>query len=162
MYFGLDSYVGNSMHKIYNNFLEGKSQLIDMFLDDPELHKKLKELFLVISKNHAYFAKPSTTDIEKKAAAQNVASFTKLLPFYFPNMAITRKMHILGFVIAPLIENDESDNVFYKYLRIEQLGEKIHAIWNLLHRARFFTIRNGCQKLLSMFMEYENSLYQNK
>ena len=36
------------------------------------------------------------------------------------------------------------------------------AICNLLHRARVFTIRNGCQKLLSMFMEYENSLYQNK
>ena len=87
------------MHKIYTNFLEGKSKLIDMFLDDPELHKKLKVLFLIISRNHAYFAKPSTTDTEKKAAAQNAASFT---------------------------------------------------------------IRNGCQKLLSMFMEYENSLYQNK
>ena len=43
VYFGQDSYVGNSMHKIYTNFLEGKSKLIDMFLDDPELHKKLKE-----------------------------------------------------------------------------------------------------------------------
>ena len=41
MYFGLDSYVGNSMHKIYNNFLEGKSQLIDMFLDDPEIEGAL-------------------------------------------------------------------------------------------------------------------------
>ena len=71
VYFGQDSYVGNSMHKIYTNFLEGKSKLIDMFLDDPELHMKLKELFLIISRNHAYFAKPSTTDTEKKAAAQN-------------------------------------------------------------------------------------------
>ena len=73
------------------------------------------------------FAKPSTTDIEKKAAAQNAASFTKLLPFYFPNMAITRKMHILGFVIAPLIENDESDNICYKYLRIEQLSKAVKS-----------------------------------
>ena len=75
VYFGQDSYVGNSMHKIYTNFLEGKSKLIDMFLDDPELHMKLKELFLIISRNHA---KPPTTDTEKKAAAQNAASFTKL------------------------------------------------------------------------------------
>ena len=52
-------------------------------------------------------------------------------------MAITRKMHILGFVIAPLIENDESNNICYKYLRIEQLDEKVHTICNLLHRARF-------------------------
>ena len=66
--FGVDSYVGNSMHKIYNNFLEGKSKLIDMLQFDPELHKNLKELFVIISKNHAYFSKPSTTEAEKKAS----------------------------------------------------------------------------------------------
>ena len=58
--------------------------------------------------------------------------------------------------------NDKSQNICYKMLRIEQLGEKIHAIWNLLHRTRFFSIRNGCQRLLNTFMEYENSLYVNK
>ena len=78
---------------------------------------------------------------------------------HFPSVSITRKMHLLGFVIAPIIKNDKSDNVCYKFLKIEQLGEKIHAIWNLLHRARFFSIRNGCQRLLNIFLEYENSLY---
>ena len=68
VYFGVDSYVGNSMHKIYNNFLEGKSKLIDMLQFDPELDKNLKELFVIISKNHAYFSKPSTTEAEKKAS----------------------------------------------------------------------------------------------
>ena len=51
--------------------------MIDMFQFDPELHKNLKELFVIISKNHAYFSKPSTTEAEKKAAAANAAAFTK-------------------------------------------------------------------------------------
>ena len=72
------------MHKIYKNFLNGESKLIDMFLCYPELHQKLKELFLIISKYHEYFSKPSTTDNEKADAAENAALFTKKLPFYFP------------------------------------------------------------------------------
>ena len=68
-------------------------------------------------------------------------------------------MHLLGFVISPLIENDKSENICFKIIKIEQLGEKIHTIWNLLHRIRFFAIRNGCQKLLHMFTENDNSLY---
>ena len=150
------------MHKIYKNFLEGKTKLIDMFVAHPEMHMKFKELFLILSKNNEYYAKPKTREFEKKAAAENAAAFTKKLPFYFPSVSITRKMHILGFVIAPIIANDKSQNICYKMLKIEQLGEKIHAIWNLLHRTRFFSIRNGCQRLLNTFMEYENSLYVNK
>ena len=150
------------MHKIYKDFNEGNTKLIDMFLDHPELHTKFKELFQILSKNHEYFGKENTSEYEKKAAAENAAAFTKKLPFHFPSVPITRKMHILGFVVAPIIANDKSQNICYKMLRIEQLGEKIHAIWNLLHRTRFFSIRNGCQRLLNTFMEYENSLYVNK
>ena len=116
----------------------------------------------MISRNHEYFSKPSTTQDEKKAAAANAAEFTKKLPFYFPEVSITRKMHLLGFVISPIIAKDTTPNICFKYLRIEQLGEKLHAICNLLMRTRFFAVRNGCQKLLSMYMEYENSLYIKK
>ena len=82
-----------------------------MFCGHPELHKKFEELFTIVSKNHEYFAKPFTTDVEKKAAAENEAAFTKKCPFTFPVISITRKMHLLGFVIAPIIRNDKSDNV---------------------------------------------------
>ena len=133
----------------------GESKLIDMFLCYPELHQKLKELFLIISKNHEYFSKPSTTDNEKAAAAENAALFTKKLPFYFPEVPITRKMHLMGFVISPLIATD-------KHLKLEQMGERLHAIWNLLHRTRFCSVRNGNERLMNMFIEYENSLYVKK
>ena len=109
------------MHKMYKNFLEGKSKLIDMFQFDPELHKNLQELFLIISKkpkNNEYFGKPCTNEVEKQAVAANAAAITKKLPFSFPNVLVTRKMHLLGFVIAPIIANDISSNICLKYLRI--------------------------------------------
>ena len=99
---------------------------------------KFKELFLILSKNHENYAKPKTTEFEKKAAAENTAAFTKRLPILFLEISITRKMNIMGFTIAPLISNDKTDNICYKMLKIEQLGEKLHAIWNLLHRTIFF------------------------
>ena len=86
------------MHKIYKNFLNGESKLIDMFLCYPELHQKLKELSLFISKNDEYISKPSTTDNEKAATAENATLFTKKLPFYFPEVSITRKMHLICYL----------------------------------------------------------------
>ena len=65
-----------------NLLLNGESKLIDMFLCFPELHQNLKELFTIVSKNHEYFGKPSTTANEKAAAAENDALFTKKIPFY--------------------------------------------------------------------------------
>ena len=53
-----------------------------------------KPLFVV--KNHEYFGKPSTTANEKAAAAENAALFTKKMPFYFPEVPITRKMHMMS------------------------------------------------------------------
>ena len=53
--------------------------------------------FTIISKNHEYFSKPSTTANEKAAAAENAALFTKKMPFYSTEVPITRKMHVMGF-----------------------------------------------------------------
>ena len=134
-----------------------------MFQCYPDLHQKLKELFLIISKNHEYFSKPSTTDNEKAAAAENAALFTKK----FPSTSLARSSHHEenasdGFVISPLIATDKTQNICYKYLKLEQMGERLHAIWNLLHRTRFCSVRNGNERLMNMFIEYENSLYVKK
>ena len=44
----------------------------------------------------------------------------------------------------------------------KSIGRKSIPKRKILHRTRFFSIRNGCQRLLNTFMEYENSLYVNK
>ena len=122
-------------------------------------HNKFERTVNNHSRNHEYFGKLSTTANEKAAAAENAAHFTKKMPFYFPEVPITRKMHVMAFVISPLIAKDKTPNICYKYLKLEQMGERLHAIWNLLHRTRFFSVRNGNERLKNMFLEYENSLY---
>ena len=64
VYFGQDCYVSNSIHKIYSDFLEGNTTLIDGFkTDDPELYEKLHELRMILReqvkkiKNIEYLAK---------------------------------------------------------------------------------------------------------
>ena len=71
-------------------------------------------------------------------------------------------MHLLGFVIPKVIRNDKSDNVMYKILKVEQAGEKLHQKCNMLDQTRFFAVRNGCEKLLYTYIEYENNLYMDK
>ena len=116
---------------------------------------------MVLSKNHQYFSKSKTTPEEKIEAADNCSQFTKKFPVMFPNSNITRKMHLFGFFIAKAIKNDKTDNICYKFLKVEQAGERVHQRWNLLNQTRFFSVRNGKDQLLYAFMAYENLLYIN-
>ena len=149
------------MHKVYKNFLNGESKLIDVFKEDhPELHKQFHELWMILSKNHQFFSKPFATKEEKIEAADNCSQFTKKFPIYFPSSSITRKMHLMSdFVLPKMILADKTANICYKFLKVEQAGERLHQIWNLLNRTRFFSVRNGKSQLLYAFMEYENLLY---
>ena len=65
-YFGEDNYVGNSMHKMYVNFLKGESVLIDCFANNQqELHKFFCNLWQILSKIHNFFGKKFTSEEEK-------------------------------------------------------------------------------------------------
>ena len=66
------------------------------------------------------------------------------------------------FVIPKNIMEDKTDNIFFKIFKVEQAGERLHQKWNMLTQTRFFAVRNGCDKLLYTFMEYENNLYMKK
>ena len=71
-------------------------------------------------------------------------------------------MHIIGFVIPDLILNDFSENICYKFMKVEQAGERLHNLWNTLTRSRFFSVNDKKKKMLLTFKEYENMLYLNK
>ena len=134
--------------------------LIDGFKDsNKEMFDKLLDLWMILSKNHQYFSTPKTSKAQKEEAAKVCESFTKKYPIFFPSGSITHKMHILGFTLPKVIQNDETDNIMYKILKVEQAGERIHQKWNMLDQTRFFAVRNGCDKLLYTFLEYEHNLY---
>ena len=163
VYFGIANYVGNSMHKMYKDFSEGKNTLLDgLDIIDENIFRKFSHLWSILTKLHFFFSKPHTSEEEKRDAANSAKDFTKYFPVYFPEQNITRKMHVIGFVIPELIEKDTSDNICHKFLKLEQAGERVHNIWNSLIRTRFFAIKDSNKKLLSTFLEYENLLYVDK
>ena len=131
-------------------------------MEDPELYTKLHEMWMILSKNYKYFSTPQTTKQQKEEAATICASFTKKYPIYFSDCSITHKMHLLGFVIPKEIRDDTTDNIHYLILKVEQAGEKLHQKWNMLDQTRFFAVKNGCDKLLYTYLEYENNLYMEK
>ena len=99
---------------------------------------------------------------EKEVAATAAEKFTRLFPVYFPEQNITRKIHTLGFTVPDIIRSDKTENICYKYLKLEQAGERVHNIWNTLKRSRFFAVKDSKLKLFYTFMEYENFLYVDK
>ena len=161
VYFGKDNFVGNTMHKIYANFNKGETVLIDCLKEvDDENFNKLKILWEIISSNHKYFSSPYTTVEETNKATETTEKFTKKFPIFFPNKSITRKMHLLSFVIPKIIREDTSNhNICFKFLKVEQAGERFHNVWNTLTRTKFFAVKDKRQKLLFTFKEYENLIY---
>ena len=93
---------------------------------------------------------------------KTVENLQKNIPIYFPDVNITRKMHNLSFFVPLVIQNDKTENICYKYLKIEQAGKRLHRIWNVLVQSRFFAIKNEQSQLMSTFIEYENLLYLKK
>ena len=98
------------------------------------------EIWLILSEIHQYFGKKSTADIEKEAAL-TCEKFTKVFLILFPKVNITRKMHIISFVLPRVIRQDRTLNMCYKLLQVEQAGERLHHIWNILIQSRFFAIK---------------------
>ena len=151
------------MHKIYKDFHEGKNTLVDgIDFIDKDLFEKYKHLWCLLSRLHFFSPRKKTNDDEKEEAAKYAEDFTSHFPVYFPKNSITRKMHIIGFVIPDLIRRDTSDNICLKYLKLEQAGERVHNIWNTLTRSHFFSVKDSKQKLFYTFLEYENLLYVDK
>jgi len=53
--------------------------------------------------------------LEHFISVSNPVFIYQKIPFHFRNVSITRKMHIWGSVVNPIINNDKSDKVRYKY-----------------------------------------------
>ena len=71
-------------------------------------------------------------------------------------------MYIFSVVLPDIIMTEDSRNICFAFLRVEQAGKRLHQVWNSIVRNHFFSIKNKKQKYLSTFLEYENMLYVDK
>ena len=94
---------------------------------------------------------PSPEDLEFGASQSE--KFCAVYPINFPTESITRKMHVLSFVIPRHIRSGSA----YRYLKIEQKGENLHCELNKLER-ELLSIKNVPSRYLMMIKKVENKL----
>ena len=116
IYFGIDNYVGISLHKIFKDFDAGQSGTLLKGLEiiDEDVFEKFSHLWSLLTKVHMFISKETTDEEEKQVAATAAEKFTRLFPVYFPEQNITRKIHTLGFTVPDIIRSDKTENICYK------------------------------------------------
>ena len=130
-YFNKTCMVGNTAHKVLDNFRDNKNELLKCIKDDPELYNKHLEMWQILAKIEMLLSKPGEKSLERREeAAQACENYTKRFPVLFKR-AMTRKMHVISCVLSRDIwENGD----YYKYLKLEQAGERLHNVLNQLER----------------------------
>ena len=77
-----------------------------------------------------------------------------LRPVLFPDESITRKQHVVSFVLPKYIREGK----IYKYMKIlERKSENLHCVFNALER-KFVSAVNQAKRFFFMLREYEHRL----
>ena len=154
-YLGKDVFVGSMMCKIYKDILDMKFTIIQVFKDNFVIYQKLKCMWYLLSTVHKYFSTPLASKDDKLEVVNSLEKIGKLFPVFFPDQNITRKIHIISSTIPKMILNDNTGNICYLYLKIEQASERLHSQLNNIE-IKFNHMGNKSIKLLKMVQEYEN------
>ena len=79
------------------------------------------------------------------------------LPFMFPEENLTRKQHVLSFVLPKYIREGSC----YKFMKIEQMMEYTHAVFNGLENSRK-SEKNRAKRFFKMIQAQENKFKSNR
>ena len=140
---------GNNFHKIYQNFNNGEAILLECFDDKPELKNKHLQIWQVLSKKcHKLIGTSNATNSQLEELAETAEKLTILYPVLFPDQNITRKQHCISLVLPEIIRREKN---IYKYLKMEQEGERIHKRLNDFKRK--LNNRGNKEKMLMQMIE---------
>ena len=92
---------------------------------------------------------PNANREQIEEAARKCEKFTVAFPMLFPHNHITRKMHSLSIVLPRQIRKDA---LFYKKLKIEQMGESLHQQLNTLE-SRYANVWPKSKRYFFMLQE---------
>ena len=83
-YFKDTTFVGNTTHKIFNDFREGKNTLLDCFKGHPELHKNYLNIFLILTRIDTLTSQAGEKSAEQReVAAKACEMFCKVFSVTF-------------------------------------------------------------------------------
>ena len=109
----------------------------------------------ILSEARKAISTPNANREQIEDAAIKCEKFTAAFPMLFPQHNITRKMHALSIVLPRQIRKD---GIFYKILKIEQMGESLHQKLNTLE-TRYANVWPKSKRYFLMVEELETSYY---
>ena len=151
--------VGNRLHKGYNSIRAKDYTLTECFEDYPDLRENLNKLWENLTFLDTFFSKRDPTKEECEEAAKVAEDWCRMFPKMFPQRNLTRKMAEYSLVLPRFIR--EKGSLMNKILRLEQEGERLHAVLNGLESS-LRNIQKKEQRYFIMLKRYENKLYATK
>ena len=132
----------------------GEDVLLECLENEPHLHEKYLQIFKVFSFAFQLLAEPGRKSTEQRELAANACEhFCELFPVLFERN-MTRKMHCWSIVLPRSIRQHGD---YYKYLRLEQAGEQMHHLLNLLE-VQYGNVKNEVYRFYLMIKAIENKL----
>ena len=153
VYFKDTTFVGNSVHKIFEDFRKGRYTLLDCFLEHPELYKKYLDVWLPLTEADTQLSKPGGRKNlkQREICAQACEQFCQVFPLKFKHN-LTRKMHSLSLILPKHIRDK---GLYYEFLCLEQGGEQAHKKLNQAEQ-RYSSIHNPEERYYLMLKSIKN------
>ena len=128
-------------------------EIIDCVKDKKVLHEKYSSTLTCLA-NVSDALKTEGDDFDEAditMITEICESWGKLWPIHFPERNITPKGHILSFVLPKAVEEHKS---FFRFYKVEQKGESIHATMNDIDR-KCWVMKNEEARLWKLIERYE-------
>ena len=93
---------------------------------------------------------------ENESLARECEKWCEVFPVLFPKRTLTRKMIELSLVMPKFVR--EQPSLLNKILRLEQEGERLHAIMNR-SETKFKGTKRKYEKYWQMLEDHENKIY---
>ena len=145
---------GKQVQKLLDNARnEAEYKLLECVSDDKETHDKFKKAIKILADISDAIKMPIEEFDEEdiKMIKHLCEQWGEFWPKHFPHRNITPKGHITSIVLPKIVEDLRT---FYRFYKMEQKGEEIHAALNDLEK-KAWAIRNKGAKLWSLIHKYE-------
>ena len=144
---------GKQVQKMLDDARDETFEIIACVKDHENLHSKYSTALTCLA-NVSDALKTSGEDYEDedtKMVQSICEEWGKIWPTLFPERNITPKGHILAFVLPKVIEEHKT---FFRFYKVEEKGESIHATMNDIDR-KCWVIKNKQARLWKLIERYE-------
>ena len=144
---------GKQVQKLLDDARDESFEILDCVKDKENIYQKYSAALTCLADvSDALKTKGHDFDDEGvEMVKQMCEEWGQIWPMLFPDRNLTPKGHILSFVFPRIIEEHRT---FFRFYKVEEKGESIHAIMNDINR-KCWVIKNKEARLWKIIERYE-------